>query len=182
MNDTNLILNDYERPLSIRGKNNCNKIETFLSQKKIIPDIQADFWNGDPDIDAVCRLEHKPMCFFDDKYFPLASNTFSPFNSQNTFFSREAMKKYLVIPYPGVGRMDDIWPSYYIQSLGFKVIYNNATVFQDRNIQDLTKNLTMEYIGYENTSKLLEDLKESNKNYFKYLPAIFPLSYWNTST
>ena len=32
-------LNDYERPLSNRGKNNCNKIETFLSQKKIIPDI-----------------------------------------------------------------------------------------------------------------------------------------------
>ena len=147
-------------------RNNNHKI----TLKKIIPDIQADFWNGDPDIDAVCRLEHKPMCFFDDKYFPLASNTFSPFNSQNTFFSREAMKKYLVIPYPGVGRMDDIWPSYYIQSLGFKVIYNNATVFQDRNIQDLTKNLTMEYIGYENTSKLLEVLKKSNKNYFKYLP------------
>ena len=32
-------LSDYERPLSNRGKNNCNKIETFLSQKKIIPDI-----------------------------------------------------------------------------------------------------------------------------------------------
>ena len=32
-------LNDYERPLSKRGEHNCNKIETFLSQKKIIPDI-----------------------------------------------------------------------------------------------------------------------------------------------
>ena len=32
-------LNDYERPLSKRGETNCNKIETFLSQKKIIPDI-----------------------------------------------------------------------------------------------------------------------------------------------
>ena len=32
-------LTDFERPLSKRGKNNCNKIETFLSQKKIIPDI-----------------------------------------------------------------------------------------------------------------------------------------------
>ena len=31
-------LTDFERPLSKRGKNNCNKIETFLSQKKIIPD------------------------------------------------------------------------------------------------------------------------------------------------
>jgi hypothetical protein len=141
-----------------------------ITRKTIIPDIQADFWNGDPDIDAVCRLEHKPMCFFDDKYFPLACNTFSPFNSQNTFFSREAMKKYIVIPYPGIGRMDDIWPSYYMQSIGFKVIYNKATVFQDRNIQDLTKNMKMEYIGYEKTLELLYDLKKDSKNYFNYLP------------
>jgi hypothetical protein len=141
-----------------------------ITIKTIKPDIQADFWNGDPDIDAVCRLEHKPMCFFDDKYFPIGTNTFTPFNSQNTFFSREAMKKYLVIPYPGVGRMDDIWPSYYLQSLGFKVIFNKASVFQDRNIQNLTKNLTMEYIGYENTIQLLEGLKENSENYFNFLP------------
>lgn len=141
-----------------------------ITRKTIVPDIQADFWNGDPDIDAVCRLEHKPMCFFDDKYFPLATNTFSPFNSQNTFFSREAMKKYFVIPYPGVGRMDDIWPSYYVQSLGLNVVYNQATVFQDRNIQDLTKNLTMEFIGYEKTKDLLPALKENPENFKDFLP------------
>ena len=32
-------LNDYERPLSKRGKNNCNKIETFLSQKTLTNDF-----------------------------------------------------------------------------------------------------------------------------------------------
>ncbi len=141
-----------------------------ITRKTITPDIQADFWNGDPDIDAVCRLEHKPMCFFDDKYFPLATNTFSPFNSQNTFFSREALKKYFVVPIPGIGRMDDIWSSYYLESLGFKVIYNKATVFQDRNIQDLTKNLTMEYIGYEKTKDLLPAIKENPDNFKHFLP------------
>ena len=151
---------------NLHERNNKYKI----TRKTIIPDIQADFWNGDPDIDAVCRLEHKPMCFFDDKYFPLATNTFSPFNSQNTFFSREAMKKYFVVPYPGIGRMDDIWPSYYIQSLGFNVLYNKATVFQDRNIQDLTKNLTMEYIGYEKTKDLLPELKKKSENFKQFLP------------
>lgn len=151
---------------NLHQRNNKYKI----TRKTIIPDIQADFWNGDPDIDAVCRLEHKPMCFFDNKYFPLATNTFSPFNSQNTFFSREAMKKYFVIPYPGVGRMDDIWSSYYIESLNFNVVYNEATVFQDRNIQDLTKNLTMEYIGYEKTKELLESLKKNPENFKRYLP------------
>ena len=139
-----------------------------ITRKTIIPDIQADFWNGDPDIDAICRLEHRPMCFFDDKYFPLATNSFSPFNSQNTFFSREALKKYLVIPY--IGRMDDIWASYYIESCGFNVVYNKATVFQDRNVQDLTKNLKMEYIGYENTLNLLHKLKNNSENIYDFLP------------
>ena len=80
------------------------------------------------------------------------------------------MKKYFVIPYPGIGRMDDIWPSYYIQSLGFTVMYNEATVFQDRNIQDLTKNLTMEYIGYENTKDLLPALRLNSEKFKEYLP------------
>ena len=86
------------------------------------------FWNGDPDIDAVCRLEHKPMCFFDDKHFPIATNTFSPFNSQNTLFSRKALKKYMVIPF--IGRMDDIWGAYFLESLGFNVIYTKLLLFK----------------------------------------------------
>ena len=55
--------------------------------------IQADLWDGDPDIDAVCRLQFKPMCFFDNKYFPISTNVFSPFNSQNTVFSKKALQK-----------------------------------------------------------------------------------------
>jgi hypothetical protein len=148
----------------LHGRNNRYKI----TRKTIIPDVQAMFWNGDPDIDAVCRLEHKPMCFFDDKYFPIATNTFSPFNSQNTLFSREALKKYMVIPF--IGRMDDIWGGYYLESLGFKVAYTKATVFQDRNIQNLTTNLVNEYIGYEKSVDLLKKLKEDPENIYKFLP------------
>tara|TARA_B100001057_G_scaffold500688_1_gene617163 strand:+ start:4944 stop:5912 length:969 start_codon:yes stop_codon:yes gene_type:complete len=166
--------NLWHRGFPIQILNNRNN-KYKITRKTIIPDIQADFWNGDPDIDAVCRLEHKPMCFFDDKFFPMATNTFSPFNSQNTFFSRKALKKYMVIPY--VGRMDDIWGGYYLEAMGFKVVYNKATVFQDRNIQNLTKNMTMEYIGYEKTLNLLETLKQNydREGYslsalFEYLP------------
>ena len=148
----------------LHNRNNRYKI----TRKTVIPDVQAMFWNGDPDIDAVCRLEHKPMCFFDDKYFPIATNSFSPFNSQNTIFSREALKKYMVIPF--IGRMDDIWGGYYLESLGFKVVYTKATVFQDRNIQNLTTNLVNEYIGYENTLNLLIKLKEDSNNIHSFLP------------
>ena len=139
-----------------------------ITRKTIIPDVQAMFWNGDPDIDAVCRLEHKPMCFFDNKYFPISTNTFSPFNSQNTLFSRKALEKYMVIPF--IGRMDDIWAAYYIESLGFNVVYTEATVFQDRNVQDLTTNLVNEFIGYENSINLLKEIKENPENIYKFLP------------
>ena len=101
-------------------------------------------------------------------YFPFCSNKFSPFNSQNTFLSREALKKYLVIPF--IGRMDDIWISYYIQSLGFNVIYNKATVLQDRNVQDLTKNMKDEFIGYEHNLALINDLILDPNNIYKYIP------------
>ena len=43
------------------------------SRKRITPDVQADFWNGDPDIDAICRMVHRPECKFDPACFPIAS-------------------------------------------------------------------------------------------------------------
>ena len=129
-------------------------------------DIQADFWNGDPDIDAICRMEHKPNCTFDENCFPFASDSISPFNSQNTFLSRNALKNYFM--FPKVGRMDDIWAAYYVQSIGFKVYYQRASVFQERNVHDLTLDFEREVIGYLNNKKILSDLSvdpSSLKNY-----------------
>jgi hypothetical protein len=63
--------------------------------------------------------------------------------------------------------MDDIWGSYILQHhFPATVVYNKATVYQDRNEQDLVTNLENEVIGYRNTYKLLGDLK----NYYNYLP------------
>ena len=59
---------------------------------------------------------------------------------------------------------------YYLESLGFKVAYTKVTVFQDRNVQNLTTNLVNEYIGYENTIDLLKKLKEDPENIYKFLP------------
>jgi hypothetical protein len=131
-------------------------------------DIQADFWNGDPDIDAICRMEHMPDCKFQDDPFPFSSNVFSPFNSQNTFLSRRALKNYFM--FPGVGRMDDIWASYYLESLGFRVLYSKASVEQVRNPHDLTVDFMAEILGYTQTYKLLEELKLSAASIRKFLP------------
>jgi hypothetical protein len=56
----------------------------------------------------------------------------------------------MVLPF--VGRMDDIWGGYQLQKkFPNSVIYNKATVYQDRNLQDLITNLENEIIGYRNT-------------------------------
>lgn len=123
--------------------------------------IQADLWDGDPDIDALTRLEYKPLVKFEQFRRPYAGTTVSPFNSQNTFIDRSVFPHYSV--YPNVGRMDDIWSSYVAQ-LHFpnSLIYNNASVYQERNVQDLITNLEKEVIGYRNTLKIVNSVYTKN--------------------
>jgi hypothetical protein len=126
--------------------------------------VQAEFWDGDPDIDALCRLSKKPIVKF-NKFDPFTTNQLMPFNSQNTFLHRSVLKNYSVFPY--VGRMDDIWGGYVLQNFHKNsVVFTSASVYQERNPQDLIRNLENEIIGYRNTLKLLNDLK----NFENYLP------------
>jgi len=133
----------------------------YKGKKFIKPLIQADLWDGDPDIDAMCRLTQKPICKF-NTIGPFASDKQSPFNSQNTFIHRDALKHYAVWPY--VGRMDDIWGGYYAQNKikADKLIYNRASVYQDRNVQDLIVNLEKEIIGYRYTLDFTKNTNISN--------------------
>lgn len=137
------------------------------SKKKVFVDIQSDFWDGNPDIDAMCRFIYDPICLFKKEYFPFTSNTFSPFNSQNTFLPRRLLKDYFVFPY--VGRMDDIWASYYVQSKGYNIVYGRPTVCQERNIQDTTINMRDEYDGYLNNEKLLKAIKNNPENIKQFM-------------
>ncbi|MCX5661524.1 MAG: hypothetical protein NTW19_17740 [Planctomycetota bacterium] len=151
-------------PLQLIPKRDYSK----RSRKRVQVDVQADFWDGDPDIDAVCRMIHAPICKFDPACFPIASNRISPFNSQNTFISRAALRNYFLFPF--VGRMDDIWGAYYAQAMGVKVVYTAASVRQDRNEHDLLVDLRKEYIGYENALSMVKDLAIDPRRMFSYLP------------
>ena len=55
------------------------------------------------------------------------------------------------------------------------MIYSPASVYQDRNSQDLITNLEKEIIGYRNTFDLLSNLD----NYQNYLPDSANL-FWET--
>jgi len=117
--------------------------------------VQADLWDGDPDIDALARIAWHPCVKFDTQS-PYMSPVISPFNSQNTFLVRDCFPTYCVMPF--VGRMDDIFGAYLLQAKkpDVTVVYNKASVYQARNVQDLTVNLTKEYIGYEHALELVE--------------------------
>jgi len=138
------------------------------SSKTIHVDVQADFWNGDPDIDAICRMEHAPECNFDPSVFPIASNKLAPFNSQNTFLKGSLLKDYFMFPF--VGRMDDIWASYYVQAKNHQVAFAKASVYQTRINHDLVQDMRQEYLGYENNLKLIQDLVTDPESIIYYLP------------
>lgn len=149
----------------VKTKNNIEK-KTI----EIIPSIQADFWNGDPDVDAIERLIYDLNCNFDDDEFPFCGKGISPFNSQNTFFNRDSIKDFFL--FPQVGRMDDIWASFYLQSKGHKVVYNKPTVYQDRNFHDHIVDFSKEYNGYINNKKLIDSILVNPDSIQKFIPEI----------
>jgi len=135
--------------------------------------VQADLWDGDPDIDAMARLSIRPIVKFDKIQGPYGSTSISPFNSQNTFLAREVIPYYSVFPH--VGRMDDIWGGYVLQHyFPNSVVYNKASVFQDRNVQDLVTNLEKEIIGYRYTTDLIRSLSE-----WESIVPKETVAYWN---
>jgi hypothetical protein len=108
--------------------------------------VQADLWDGNPDIDAIARMAFNPSVKYSDITKPYCSTKFSPFNTQNTFLSREAFPYFCAIP--KTGRMNDIWGAYIFEHYKpNSVIYNRASVFQDRNPHVLTKDLEDEMMG-----------------------------------
>jgi hypothetical protein len=139
-----------------------NRDKILLGKKKIRCLVQADFWDGDPDIDAICRITKNPEVKF-RSFQPFASTKISPFNSQNTFLDRSVLPWYMMIPH--VGRMDDIWGAYYLQQQVQKdspyVVYCKPSVYQARNVHDLTKDLEEELLGYKYNLKLISESVES---------------------
>ena len=141
---------------------------SYRTRRAVIADVQADFWNGDPDIDAICRMEHAPTCEFDDACFPFAANKMGPFNSQNTFLAASVLRDYFMFPH--VGRMDDIWGSFYAQAVGHKVVWNKASVHQIRNVHDPVQDMKQEYVGYEKNLNLVQDMANDAGAIRAYLP------------
>ena len=139
-------------PIDLLKYKNINTKTTI----KCRVDVQADLWDGSPDIDAIQRITYGGYDVTFNITKPFCSNCISPFNSQNTFLSKRIMPYYMCLPH--VGRMDDIWGSYLLQQLKphIKIIYNRASVFQERNEHELTDDLSNELLGYKETLNFID--------------------------
>lgn len=164
-------------PVELLPQKNRSKYLAHVRRARTL--VQADLWDGEPDVDAVARIALGPFDVkFDEE--PFAATRPGPFNSQNTFLARACFPDYFL--FPGIGRMDDIWASYVLQRLfPHTVVYGGASVYQERNEHSLVADLEQEMIGHSKTLALVADLytAKTEKGEFqgvwevleKYLPA-----------
>ncbi len=146
----------------VRKKNASTKKRRFRKRIKVL--VQADLWDGGADVDAIERISLKTDVTLKTKT-PYSANKISPFNSQNTFLAREVIPDYFLFPH--IGRLDDIWASYWLQHKhGNCVVYNKPSVLQKRNVHSLIEDMKKEMIGYEHSLEFVEALP----NIKKFLP------------
>lgn len=126
--------------------------------------VAAGLWLGDPDIDAMTRIANRPMVYNMGEQLrsglAVLPGCFTPFNSQNTAYLAELAP--LMMVWIGVGRYDDIWASYVAERVMMEtkhvVHYGKPYVWQERNQQNLFKNLKDEIFGMETTDRFVADL------------------------
>ncbi len=125
--------------------------------------IQQGLADENPDVDAVYRLTYPLPLSFDIKTkIALGKNAWSPFNSQNTYWFKEAFA-LLYLPSYCSFRMTDIWRSYVAQRIawecGWSVLYHESTVWQERNEHNLMKDFEDEIPGYTNNLRICKELQ-----------------------
>ncbi len=124
--------------------------------------IQQGLADGSPDVDAVWRLVlDRDVRFDPGAPVALEPGTWSPFNSQTTWWWPEAFP-LLYLPSHCSFRMTDIWRSFVAQrclwALGRRLVFHGAEVVQERNLHRLAKDFEDEVPGYLGNDAMAERL------------------------
>lgn len=126
--------------------------------------VNAGFWLGDPDIDAVTRLAAPidVISYKKDHNYALDKGIYSPFNSQNTAIHRDIVPIYFLVP--DIGRFDDIWSSYLVERIawhmGDYISYGQPLVRQIRNDHDYWVDARAEEMGTKMTTDFCQWLRQ----------------------
>ena len=118
--------------------------------------------DNSPDVDAIYRLTHDgPVTFKEGESFALDKYVYCPFNSQNTFWVRDAFP-LMYLPKSVTFRFTDILRGYIAQRLLWEndlfLGFGGATVWQDRNKHDLIQDFRDEIPMYVNSFNILNKL------------------------
>ncbi len=142
-------------------------VKMWLSEKSrfIYAPIQQGLANGSPDVDAVWRLtEERPVLFTRDFGMVVRPGTWSPFNSQSTWWWEEAYG-LMYLPSFCSWRASDIIRSYVAQRVLWErdigIVYHGAEVHQDRNEHDLYVDLDEEFLILTEADRIVDILSRS---------------------
>ena len=155
-------VNIWPRGLPLDHVNNCLPSYDELAQAEIDCPIQSGLADENPDVDAIYRLVLPlPQSFRSDRRLALRTNSWCPFNSQNTTWWHEAFPLLYLPAYCSI-RMTDIWRGFVAQRIAWTndwaVLFHEATVWQERNEHNLMRDFRDEVPGYLNNSSLCEAL------------------------
>lgn len=151
-----------------RGFPPAHRWEAVLESQELVLKrvaVNAGLWLGDPDIDAITRLE-RPLRTTAYKAswsrtLALRPGTWSPWNSQNSAIWRDALVTYWMSPY--AGRHLDIWASYIsnlaIEHMGDVVTFGRPLVNHERVDHNLYKDLDDEAYWIEHTDNFITTLR-----------------------
>lgn len=124
--------------------------------------------NGDPDVDAIQRLVFgidKSFSFNDRQPLAVQQGVFSPFNSQNTMWFRDAFY-FLYLPTTVSFRFTDILRGFIAQrclwAQSLQIGYTKATAYQERNNHSYQRDFEQEVSCYLSTPDVLITLKKLN--------------------
>lgn len=125
--------------------------------------IQQALADGSPDVDAAWRLIlDKPLTFDRNPSIWLPPGSACPFNSQATWWWREAFP-LLYLPSTPSFRMTDIWRGFVAQrclwEMGKGLVFHAAEMLQERNEHDLMRDFEDEIPGYRLNDRILATLK-----------------------
>ncbi|KAK6745815.1 hypothetical protein RB195_012123 [Necator americanus] len=134
------------------------------------PAVQQGLVHKDPDVDAIYRLLHADKENglnerFNEFASPIVLNsgTYSPWNSQNTLFHKNAFFT-LFLPVSVAFRVTDIWRSYFAQKLlhliGERVAFYPVNAIQFRNAHDYLADFKQEIDVYTKSGKLIEFIEK----------------------
>ena len=120
--------------------------------------------DGDPDIDAICRMLYKPVSKFPTiESFIVEPGYYAPTNSQLTRWNTELTLPLLYLPSTVPWRVSDIWRGLiaqrYFAISNLKTQFRGGLGYQERNEHDLLKDFVDELEVHLSTRIILEILE-----------------------